>query len=122
MITRSVVDNIDALVERAENRQNKEGKGHKGKGNPPMIENKTIVVDDDPKIATLLQTYLEECGFGAHSIERSVVHRFFVYGDKGRCGCTRCDDAGAGRLPCGKFEGLPGTVVMLTAEEIIPIG
>ena len=29
-----------------------------------MIENKTIlVVDDDPKIATLLQTYLEECGF-----------------------------------------------------------
>ena len=34
-----------------------------------MIENKTIlVVDDDPKIATLLQTYLEECGFGVHTV------------------------------------------------------
>ena len=34
-----------------------------------MIENQTIlVVDDDPKIATLLQTYLEECGFGVHTV------------------------------------------------------
>ena len=34
-----------------------------------MIENKTIlVVDDDPKIATLLQTYLEECGFGVYTV------------------------------------------------------
>ena len=34
-----------------------------------MIENKTIlVVDDDPKIATLLQTYLEECGFAVHTV------------------------------------------------------
>ena len=34
-----------------------------------MIENKTIlIVDDDPKIATLLQTYLEECGFGVHTV------------------------------------------------------
>ena len=73
------VDNI-TLIERAENRQNKEGKGQKGKGKTtPMIENKTIlVVDDDPKIATLLQSYLEECGFGAHSIEWSVMPEFFV--------------------------------------------
>ena len=34
-----------------------------------MIDNKTIlVVDDDPKIATLLQTYLEECGFGVYTV------------------------------------------------------
>ena len=34
-----------------------------------MIENKTIlVVDDDPKISALLQTYLEECGFAVHTV------------------------------------------------------
>ena len=34
-----------------------------------MIENATIlVVDDDPKISTLLQTYLEECGFAVHTV------------------------------------------------------
>ena len=34
-----------------------------------MIANKTILVaDDDPKIATLLQTYLEECGFRVHIV------------------------------------------------------
>ena len=39
-----------------------------------MIENKTIlVVDDDPKIATLLQTYLEECGFGVHTVSNGQL-------------------------------------------------
>ena len=39
-----------------------------------MIENKTIlVVDDDPKIATLLQTYLEECGFVVHTVSNGEL-------------------------------------------------
>ena len=39
-----------------------------------MIENKTIlVVDDDPKIATLLQTYLEECGFAVHTVSNGQL-------------------------------------------------
>jgi DNA-binding response OmpR family regulator len=34
-----------------------------------MNDCKTIlVVDDDPKIATLLKTYLEECGFAVHTV------------------------------------------------------
>ena len=76
------VDNIDAMVERAENRQNRDGKGQKGK-NPPMIENKTIlVVDDDPKIATLLQTYLEECGFAVHTVSNGQLCIDFLSADK----------------------------------------
>ena len=39
-----------------------------------MIENKTIlVVDDDPKIATLLQTYLEECGCVVHTVSNGQL-------------------------------------------------
>lgn len=34
-----------------------------------MSQKQTIlVVDDDPKIATLLQNYLEECGFAVHTV------------------------------------------------------
>ncbi len=34
-----------------------------------MSKKQTIlVVDDDPKIATLLQNYLEECGFAVHTV------------------------------------------------------
>ena len=47
-----------------------------------MIENKTIlVVDDDPKIATLLQTYLEGCGFGVHTVSNGRACLEFLDGD-----------------------------------------
>ena len=47
-----------------------------------MIENKTIlVVDDDPKIATLLQTYLEECGFGVHTVSNGQLCVDFLSAD-----------------------------------------
>ena len=65
------IENLDAMVERAQNRpKGEKGKDQKRSGKTaPMIENKTIlIVDDDPKIATLLQTYLEECGFGVHTV------------------------------------------------------
>lgn len=48
-----------------------------------MIENKTIlVVDDDPKIATLLQTYLEECGFGVQTVSNGQLCVDFLSTDK----------------------------------------
>ena len=48
-----------------------------------MIENKTIlVVDDDPKIATLLQTYLEECGFAVHTVSNGQLCIDFLSADK----------------------------------------
>ena len=48
-----------------------------------MIENKTIlIVDDDPKIATLLQTYLEECGFGVHTVSNGRLCVDFLSTDK----------------------------------------
>ena len=47
-----------------------------------MIENKTIlVVDDDPKIATLLQTYLEECGFAVHTVSNGQLCIDFLSGE-----------------------------------------
>lgn len=47
-----------------------------------MIEHKTIlVVDDDPKIATLLQTYLEGCGFGVHTVSNGRACLEFLDGD-----------------------------------------
>ena len=47
-----------------------------------MIENKTIlVVDDDPKIATLLQTYLEGCGFGVQTVSNGRACLEFLDGD-----------------------------------------
>jgi len=47
-----------------------------------MIEHKTIlVVDDDPKIATLLQTYLEGCGFGVHTVSNGRACLKFLDGD-----------------------------------------
>ena len=48
-----------------------------------MIENKTIlVVDDDPKIATLLQTYLEECGFAVHTVSNGRLCIDFLSVDR----------------------------------------
>lgn len=48
-----------------------------------MIENKTIlVVDDDPKIATLLQTYLKECGFDVQTVSNGRLCVDLLSADK----------------------------------------
>ena len=40
-----------------------------------------LVVDDDAKIATLLQTYLEECGFGVHTVSNGQLCLDFLQRD-----------------------------------------
>jgi DNA-binding response OmpR family regulator len=40
-----------------------------------------LVVDDDPKIATLLQTYMEQCGLGVHTVSHGQACLDFLSGD-----------------------------------------
>ena len=40
-----------------------------------------LVVDDDPKIATLLQTYMEQCGLGVHTVSHGRACLDFLSGD-----------------------------------------
>ncbi len=47
-----------------------------------MSHNQTIlVVDDDPTIATLLQSYLEECGFAVHTVSNGRRCLDFLAGE-----------------------------------------
>ena len=40
-----------------------------------------LVVDDDPKIATLLQTYMEQCGLEVHTVSHGQACLEFLSGD-----------------------------------------
>lgn len=40
-----------------------------------------LVVDDDPKIATLLQTYMEQCGLEVHTVSHGQACLDFLSGD-----------------------------------------
>ena len=43
--------------------------------------NSILVVDDDPKIATLLQTYMEQCGLEVHTVSHGQACLDFLSGD-----------------------------------------